>query len=309
MPVTTSTMNSFPLSKKMRLEKIRAYLSKMPSLSTTMTKVLEVCNNTNTSPNDLNRVISLDPVLTGQVLKLINSAYYALPDQVTSLTRAIIMLGLNTVKNLALSLAVLKALGEDEDSPSLCMDDFWSHSICVGVTAKALAALKGIPSIGREEYFVAGLLHDLGKIPLSRCFPQEYTQALESAGTGQRPLYQMEEMYMGMNHCGVGHMIAEKWRLNGAMHDALARHHDHTETRGEKRQTTAIVALANAYTNRMALESEEISVDEESALNPLLQEAGIPWHALRGLKETVSGELEKARVFLRVGGKDRINAN
>jgi HD-like signal output (HDOD) protein len=302
-------MNGFPLSKKERLERIRAYISKMPSLSTTMTKVLEVCNNANTSPNDLNRVISLDPVLTGQVLKLINSAYYALPDQVTSLTRAIIMLGLNTVKNLALSVAVLKTLGGAKDSPGLAMDDFWSHSICVGVTGKALAALKGVPDTAREEYFVAGLLHDLGKIPLSRCFPHEYTQALELAGTGRRPLHQIEEMFMGMSHCGVGHMIAEKWRLNSVMHDALARHHDHTAARGENRQTTAIVALANACANQRLLEREEVSADEESALNPLLQETAIPWHALRGLKKTVSGEMEKARVFLSVGGKDRIHAN
>lgn len=302
-------MNSVPLSKNKRLEKIRAYIAKMPSLSTTMTKVLEICNNTNTSPNDLNRVISLDPVLTGQVLKLINSAYYALPDQVTSLTRAIIMLGLNTVKNLALSMAVLKTIGGDQDSPSLCMDDFWSHSIRVGVTGKALAAVKCVPDVAREEYFVAGLLHDLGKIPLSRCFPEEYALALELAGNGRRPLRQMEEMYMGVNHCGVGRMIAEKWRLNVAMHEALARHHDHGETPGERRQTTTVVALANAYTNQTAPESEEDPADAQCALNPLLREAGIPWQALRGLKETVSGEVEKARVFLRVGGKDQNHAN
>ncbi|MDP2104936.1 MAG: HDOD domain-containing protein, partial [Desulfobulbaceae bacterium] len=80
---------------------IQAYIDRMPSLSTTVNKVLEVCNSPKTSANDLNRVISLDPVLTGHVLKLINSAYYSLPNQVSSLARAIIMLGLNTVKNLA----------------------------------------------------------------------------------------------------------------------------------------------------------------------------------------------------------------
>jgi len=75
----------------------------MPSLSTTVSKVMEICNAPATSSNDLNRVISIDPVLTGQVLKLINSAYYSLANRTTSLTWAIVMLGLNTVKNLALS--------------------------------------------------------------------------------------------------------------------------------------------------------------------------------------------------------------
>lgn len=128
-------------TKEELFRQLRDFIDRMPSLSTTVTKVMEVCNQPNTSPNDLNRVISLDPVLTGHVLKLINSAYYSLPNQVTTLTRAIIMLGLNTVKNLALSTAVLGTLGK-EKSECFSMDTFWTHSICTGVTAKAIAGEK-----------------------------------------------------------------------------------------------------------------------------------------------------------------------
>jgi HD-like signal output (HDOD) protein len=94
MQVDSEKVNNF-------LKRIRVYIARMPSLSTTVTKVLETCNDPYASANDLSRVISLDPVLVGQVLRLINSAYYALPHAITSLPRAIIMLGLNTVKNLA----------------------------------------------------------------------------------------------------------------------------------------------------------------------------------------------------------------
>ena len=163
-------MRDTPVGSENHLRKVRNYISKMPSFSNTVTKVLEICNDPNTSPNDLNRIISLDPVLTGQVMKVINSAYYALPSKITSLTRAIIMLGLNTVKNLALSTAALKSLGGAESFQALSMEDFWVHSICTGVTAKSLAVIKGMPVAQREEYFVAGLLHDLGKIPLNNCF-------------------------------------------------------------------------------------------------------------------------------------------
>ena len=97
-------------SREGHLAKIRAYIDGMPGLSTTVVKVLETCNNPKSSAHDLQRVISLDPVLTGRVLKLINSAYYSLGKPVSSLTRAIIMLGLNTVKNLALSFSVIEAL-------------------------------------------------------------------------------------------------------------------------------------------------------------------------------------------------------
>ena len=151
--------------RKAKLDKIRVFVDKMPSLSTTVGKVLEICSRTDTAPNDLNKVISLDPVLTGQVLKLINSAYYSLMNKVTSLTRAIIMLGLNTVKNLALSTAIIRCVGQAKKSKALPIKEFWAHSIGVGVTAKLLAAERGLPLAEREEYFVAGLLHDLGKIP------------------------------------------------------------------------------------------------------------------------------------------------
>ena len=158
--------------RKTKLDKIRVFVDKMPSLSTTVGKVLEICSRPDTAPNDLNKVISLDPVLTGQVLKLINSAYYSLMNKVTSLTRAIIMLGLNTVKNLALSTAIIRCVGQAKKSKALPIKDFWEHSIGVGVMAKLLAAERGMPLAEREEYFVAGLLHDLGKIP----FGDEYTE-------------------------------------------------------------------------------------------------------------------------------------
>jgi HD-like signal output (HDOD) protein len=155
------------MDNEKRLRQINKYILRMPSLSTTVGKVLEICNNPSTSPNDLNRVISLDPVLTGQVLRLINSAYYSLPNRITSLTRAIIMLGINTVKNLVLGTSIVGSVGGRESFKTLSMDHFWEHSLAVGVTAKTLAARKGIPITEREEFFVAGLLHDLGKIPLS----------------------------------------------------------------------------------------------------------------------------------------------
>ena len=118
---------------------IQGYISRMPSLPITVSKILQICNDPRTSPVDLNQVISLDPVLMGRVMKLINSAYYSLPNQITSLVRAIIMLGINTVKNLALSTAVLGNLTGKGNFQALNIDGFWRHSLCVGVTAKLIA--------------------------------------------------------------------------------------------------------------------------------------------------------------------------
>ncbi len=183
---------------------LQEYIQRMPSLSTTMVKVIEICNNPATSTNDLARVISLDPVLTARVLRLINSAYYALANRVTSLAHAIIMLGLNTVKNLALSTAILENVGGKGSFRGLKVNDFWEHSLCVGVTSKIIAGLTGIPLTEREEYFVAGLLHDIGKIPLNTVFADEYAEVLKSAYDRKSALYLTEQEVIGIDHGIVG---------------------------------------------------------------------------------------------------------
>ena len=293
-------MSGQPLTNDQRVKQIQKYIERMPSLSTTVTKVLEICNKPNTSANDLNRVISLDPVLTGQVLKLINSAYYSLPNQINTLTRAIIMLGLNTVKNLALSTAVLGSMGRQDSFMTLNMDEFWTHSICVGVTAKALAAKKGVPLMLQEEFFVAGLLHDLGKIPLNNCFAEEYQQAMELANLEQGPLAKAEEMMLGFDHGMVGKMIAEKWQLSDVLVDLLRCHHQPEQASDKSRILVVIVALANLYANLFDIGSAGNKYPDMGQIEALLVSVGIKWSELSALHGVVESEINKAQVFLQV---------
>lgn len=293
-------MPEAPLTNEQRFALIQKYIERMPSLSTTVTKVLEVCNTPSTSANDLNRVIALDPVLTGQVLKLINSAYYSLPNQINSLTRAIIMLGINTVKNLALSTAVLGSMGKEDSFRSLSMDAFWTHSLCVGVMAKALAKLKGIPGMMQEEFFVAGLLHDLGKIPLNNCFADEYRQALELSALEQGSLAKAEEMLLGFDHSRAGKMIAEKWQLNQALTELLLLHHSPENASEDNRQLVSVVALANTYANLFDVGSAGDRYPDMSRVAEQLALVGLKWYDISSLHQIVQQEIEKAQVFLQV---------
>jgi putative nucleotidyltransferase with HDIG domain len=297
-------MEELTEDKRLKIKQIQTYISKMPSLSTTVTKVLEICNHPNTSPGDLNKVISLDPVLTGKVLKLINSAYYSLPNQVASLTRAIIMLGLNTVKNLALSTAILENLGSDTNSKGLSMDDFWTHSICVGVTAKSIASAIGIPLILRDEYFLTGLLHDLGKIPLNNRFPEIYMKSLEFTSLKQLPLYKTEELVLGISHMEVGQMIAEKWQLNDSMKKSLYYHHNPEEAEEENMTMVATIALANACANKFETGSAGDILPKDQMIINLLKLVGVEWQTIKDIQNTVLVEIDKARVFLQLTKKE-----
>lgn len=296
--ITKPTFN-----KQRCLGQIRRRIAQMPPLSTTVTKVMEVCNNPKTSPQDLNRIISLDPVLTGKVLRMINSAYYSLPSKVNSLTRAIIMLGLRTVVNLASSAAIMDSLDTGETFRAFSMDDFWTHSICVGVMAKLLAHHNRVPAALQEEYFVAGLLHDLGKIPINSCFSEEYLKVLELTGPDQGSLLQAETVIFELDHCIVGQLIAENWYLGPVLNESIRHHHDPEAAMEENREIIASVALGNIYANMAQIGSSGDSFTDKDLGDRLLKQMHMRWDELPAFHERILEEIEKAKVFLQVQGE------
>ena len=293
-------MNDYHLSRESYLKKIKAYIARMPSLSTTVIKVLETCNDPEASANDLKRVISLDPVLTGRVLKLINSAYYMLGIPISSLTRAIIMLGVNTVKNLALSYSILGNIKGKSTCLSFSADEFWRHSLCVGVVAKLLATLKGVPVTGQEEFFVAGLLHDLGKLPLYMQFPEEYHRVCENAHSGQKSLYRNETRFLGVDHGAVGGIIAKKWRLGSILVESLSYHHCPGDGPDKSREFVSIVALANQLALHLNIGNAGDHYIDSPKMKILMGEVGVEWSILNDIQGSVPDEIERAKFFLEV---------
>jgi putative nucleotidyltransferase with HDIG domain len=284
------------IQKDKQRSDIERFIEKMPSLSTTVGKVMEICSRTDASPNELNKVISLDPVLTGQVLKLINSAYYSLVNKVTSLTRAITMLGMNTVKNMALSTAIIRTVAGAKKSRALPTAKFWAHSIGAGVSAKLLGEAKGLPIMEREELFLGGLLHDLGKVP----FGDEYIEVLNIAKFEQLPLREVELDIMGIDHQEVGLMIADKWKLNQVITRCIGYHHETDTLKGESGQQVALVALGNIYTNILDHGYAGDPFPKVDHIDILLKSVGLTWEEYGGIGARVNEEIEKAEIFLKI---------
>ena len=275
------------------------YIKTMPSLPTSVTKVLEICNNPQTSPADLNHVISLDPVLVGRVLKLINSAYYGLGQPVTSLARAIIMLGINTVKNLALSTAIMGNFSSKKKSTGIDMEGFWRHSLCVGVSAKLLAKKRGVDPKLTEEYFTAGLLHDIGKIPLNAVHAKEYMLTVSIADRYRKPLFEAEAGSLGLDHCTAGAMISSAWKLEGAVGDAIVYHHKCEEYSGNSRDVLFSVAAANHFAS---LSEIGFSGDRFPAhVSPVIWNTlNVSKEIFQEIEESVNNEIGKAEIFLKI---------
>ena len=292
------------MTPQTRLRKVRQFITHMPSLSTTVTKVMAICNDPAASPNDLNKVISLDPVLTGQVLKLINSAYYSLPNRITSLTRAIIMLGINTVKNLVLATAVLSSFKGHSAMRGLPVDEFWEHSLAVGAAARILAGQLEVPVREQEEFFVAGLLHDLGKLPIMANFPAIYEKVIRLHAEQAMRSVAAEQQLLGLDHCQVNHLIFAKWQLGRSMFNAAAFHHQPQGAQAARDQVLYTVALANEAMRWLREPSARTSDPDQDGIVPFLETAcHIALPRVLALRAEIEAQIEKARVFLNLAGK------
>ena len=150
------------------------------------------------------------------------------------------MLGMNTVKNLALGAAVVSTLGKSKNFHVLNMDLFWQHSLGVRVISKMIAKKCNVSHEQAEGFFIAGLLHDIGKVPLNRKFSDEYRLAMETSEREHQPLSISEKQFLGIDHTQVGNLIAENWKLGAEIIDTgtgispLGNHL--VQTRKEKRQ-------------------------------------------------------------------------
>ena len=287
------------MSTDAHIARLKKHIDTLPPLPTSVNKVLEICQTADPSPGDLNRVISLDPVLVGRVLRLVNSAYYGLRQEITSLVHAITMLGINTVKNLVLSSAILNKYRSRSHFKILNGYDFWKHSLCVGVTSKLIARKRHVALNRLEEYFISGLLHDIGKIPLNFLFPDIYTEIIQSSQTLQQPLYTAEKRLLGFSHASCGKLIADHWKLGSIIVDSAAHHHHLQNVSEDSQAVVYTVALADYYVNLSGMGNtgshhppvihENISAFLECRIKDIA-----------AFQDEIENELTKAETFLRV---------
>jgi HD-like signal output (HDOD) protein len=275
---------------------VKEYVKDMPCFSITVAKVLDICNNSQSSPMDLNRVVSLDPVLAARVLRLVYSAYDRSARPVTNLVKAIIMLGINTVKNMALSTAVL-ANRAVKDSAEFDMDGFWRHSLCTGIAARLIAQKRNIADTRLEEYFIAGLLHDIGKIPANAVKADKYREAMKLANRERIDLYRAEKRILDFDHCDAGKIIVKAWHLEGAVGDVISFHHSCLEYEGPYRDILYTVAVANRFSPAMEIGFSG-DLHPEPVAPEILKYLAVNEDVFGEFESTIKKKIEDALVFL-----------
>lgn len=279
------------------IDKIIENVDKLPSLPTSVGKVIEVANNIKSSPNDLSNVIKVDPVLTAKVLKLINSAYFSMPDQITNLNRAIILLGVNTIKNLAISTAVVGQFSKTRHE-RFDVDKYWKHCMATAVLAKKFAEHLNVEKRFREEYFIAGLLHDIGEVVIVELFPDKIgpIQDRVQAGAG---LEEAEREILGATHSEIGAALARHWKISDALLAVIEEHHD-PNIAGDHAQLVLAVYVANIAAN---MNNYGLPGDAPEPIAPeIMGKLGITDSVITELLSHLEEELAKATAFLKTAG-------
>jgi putative nucleotidyltransferase with HDIG domain len=201
------------------------YVEKLPAFPQSVTKVIELTSRAECSPKELVKVIEHDPVLTVKILKLVNSAFYGLSKPIKSINHGIVYAGFNTIKNLSVSIAAIGVLPR-KNAINFDIDALLLHSIGVAIVSKRLANSLSVNPKESSDYFIAGLLHDFGKVVLIQYKPDLYKQALGLAADGSRPLFQTEREVFGLDHAQVGALLAKTWNLPEQLIEAISKHHD-----------------------------------------------------------------------------------
>jgi len=250
-------------------------ISHIATLPEITLKIIELVEDPTSTAHDLHNVIGRDPALCARILKVVNSAFYGLPRQIGSINRAIVLLGLNAVKNIAIATSLNKLFRGGELCPGFSARDLWSHSIATAAGGKLISdQLKlNLP----DEAFLAGLVHDIGimvemqaiRAGLIEVFAQ---LNIDSEGNPQRDMREVEFALLGADHQAFGAGLCEAWKFPKSFGYVTGHHHDPFELPEGSRLLSLVVHVADRLAGqtglgfRADLQSLDVSDDVLAAL-------------------------------------------
>jgi putative nucleotidyltransferase with HDIG domain len=212
------------------VEKILKNVKDAPTLPTVYSALCDAMANPQATANDVAKIVSMDQASTIKILRIANSSFFGFSGRIENIQRAIVILGFNEVRNLIMASSVMKMFSGKESSTGFKPGDFWAHSLSVGLLARAIGKLAKCVNV--ENFFVAGILHDIGKLYFYQFAHEEFVQVISSVEKEGRLIRDAEVEVFGMDHALMGSLLADHWKLPEPIHDAI--HYHHFGTAGDK---------------------------------------------------------------------------
>jgi diguanylate cyclase (GGDEF)-like protein len=249
---------------------LRGDAKEIPSFSPVMVKLMELSDDENASMEDLSRIVKTDPGISAKVLGLVNSALYGLRQNITNISEAVVYLGFDAVKRLALGVTVFEKIIKPGKQKNFDRIFFWRHCLCVAALSMALAEETQVADPGKA--YISGLLHDLGKIMFDLQGCVDYGDFISTLARSTGPMITEERELMGMGHDDVGAYYGSLWNLPESLVLALQYHHgryDHLELSKEDSHLVSLVSLADFLSWTQGMGS--FAVDRLPILQPEIE--------------------------------------
>ena len=272
-----------------KTEAVLKTIKELPPLPLVVHKLLQVMDDPNSSADDISQVLNSDQAMASKVLKLVNSSFYGLSGKVTTVQRAIVILGLSSIRNLALGLGVTKLMARAGNGE--LQQRFWDHSIATAVACETVA--RSTQRMIPEEAFVAGLLHDIGHLVLLMTAPDEFRQVMDGGPTN---MVERETKIIGMSHTRAGQKLLKTWKLPTMLCDAIRFHHTPKIFTGKEDPLISMVAMGDMLAGVHG-DVYERSLGDEDFQN-LIKVVGLDVRLLDRILKTMDERIEETRVFL-----------
>ena len=229
-------------------------LKDLPSLPHILMKLMAACNDENGSLGDIVDILTNDPSLCAKVLRMVNSAYYGLGSRVDGIDQAVAYLGTDAVKNIAVCSAVYQAFNTRKGDSAFNLKLFWWHSLKCALLSRIFA--KEVAYGRPEEAFVAGLLHDIGKLVLWVNFPEKYTELIKQY-EDRAEMLATGESQLGATHSQIGAWLLDRWKFPSLVADSAFYHHEPLERIADALPLSQIVYTANMLSGKTADSRED----------------------------------------------------
>ena len=246
-------------------------LESLPSLNSVVLEFLELSQREFFTAKDFEAVISKDQALVARVLKLANSGLYGRSRSINSIPEAVVLIGLESLKKIVFAVSTEGLTRRTLDNYAYRQDQgFWLHSLGVAQTSRVLAEVSPECPLRHEEVYVAGLLHDVGKLVINDFLPP---------GNGKRVSRQMETKAVGLDHCELAEHILRQWNLPESITASIRYHHDYLRA-GQWARAAAVLALAEGICGHWGLgRRETVDLSEEVPVENfqiILNDLGLP---------------------------------
>jgi putative nucleotidyltransferase with HDIG domain len=224
-------------------KRIEDAINLLPPIPAIMAELLNALDDDNTDIKSLARIISKDPLMCLNVLKVANSAFYRLPYNVSSIDHAVRMLGIKEITMICIACGTYNALKPSRNGQTFNMDEFWKHSVATAVIAKRLCSELNIKDQG--AIYLSGLLHDVGKIILDKFVHEIYEIVIKATRDECISMIEAEKKFIGESHETIGGWIMERWKLPRMFIDVASHHHSVMDSSEGNRTAVAVCSMAD----------------------------------------------------------------